>query len=64
MIATPGPTLPKVCDWMLNKNYESHVPDLKLYTGIVFNFLHFVIELTLSVPSHFLFTHKISFNCI
>ena len=35
MNATPGPILPKICDWML---------DLKLL-GIVFNFLHFVIEL-------------------
>ena len=24
MNATPGPILPKICDWMLNKNYESH----------------------------------------
>ena len=24
MNATPGPSLPKICDWMLNKNYESH----------------------------------------
>ena len=21
---TPGPILLKICDWMLNKNYESH----------------------------------------
>ena len=25
MNATPGPILPKTCDWMLNKNYESHI---------------------------------------
>ena len=24
MNATPGPILPKICDWILNKNYESH----------------------------------------
>ena len=24
MNATPGPILPKICDWMLNKNYKSH----------------------------------------
>ena len=24
MNAAPGPILPKICDWMLNKNYESH----------------------------------------
>ena len=24
MKATPGSILPKICDWMLNKNYESH----------------------------------------
>ena len=24
MNATLGPILPKICDWMLNKNYESH----------------------------------------
>ena len=24
MNATAGPILPKICDWMLNKNYESH----------------------------------------
>ena len=24
MNATPGPILPKIRDWMLNKNYESH----------------------------------------
>ena len=24
MNATPGLILPKICDWMLNKNYESH----------------------------------------
>ena len=24
MNATSGPILPKICDWMLNKNYESH----------------------------------------
>ena len=39
MNATPGPILPKICDWMLKA-----IPDLKLL-GIVFNFLHFVIEL-------------------
>ena len=30
MFAIPCPILPKICGWMLNKNYESHVPDLKL----------------------------------
>ena len=24
MNATPSPILPKICDWVLNKNYESH----------------------------------------
>ena len=24
MNVAPGPILPKICDWMLNKNYESH----------------------------------------
>ena len=30
MFVTPGAILAQdICDWMLNKNYESHVPDLK-----------------------------------
>ena len=44
MFATPGPILPKICDWMLNYNDESHTRSVKLL-GIIFNFLHFVIEL-------------------
>ena len=36
--------LPKICDWMLNKNYESHVNQILKLLGIVLNFLHFVIE--------------------
>ena len=43
MFATPGPILPKICDWMQIKTMKA-IPDLKIL-GIVFNFLHFVIEL-------------------
>ena len=25
MNATPGPILPKICDWMLNKNYDEMI---------------------------------------
>ena len=39
MNATPGPILSKICDWMLNKNYESHTR-----SQTIGNF-HFVIEL-------------------
>ena len=44
MNATPGPILPKICDLMTKIKTMKAIPDLKLL-GIVFNFLHFVIEL-------------------
>ena len=41
MNATPGPILPKICDWMLNKNYESHTRSQTTCIGNRFQFPSF-----------------------
>ena len=58
MNATPGPILPKICDWMLNKNYESHTRSQTIGNSFQFSsFRHRVkaIEirtLPLSLPGY------------
>ena len=41
MNATLGPILPKICDWMLNKNYESHICTKSQTIGNRFQFPSF-----------------------
>ena len=47
MNATPGPILPKICDWMLNKNCESHTRSQTIGNSFQFpSFRHRVKAMT------------------
>ena len=47
MNATPGPFLPKICDWMLNNKYESHTRSQTIMNRFQFpSFRHRVKAIT------------------